>query len=292
MDTLILIVEILGGLAAIAVIIKAIVALKRWWSRGRRPPPIPATEETLRAIDTKLGQIAEYLDGLPQSADKIRGPFDEGRKFQKENKYAEAVKQYEACFQPETTANQRSALHILIGNCFFSLSELEEAEGHYKEAETAAKEARDKQGLAAALGNIGNIYRIKGDLDKALDLYEQVLKIEREIGRKWGEANALGNIGLIYRTKGELDRALDYHRQALNINKEIGRKEGEAADLGNIGLIYRYHGELHKALDYHQQSLKIFNDIGAKLDIEKTKQNIREIQKHMKSSRGQKSDTV
>lgn len=291
-DILFLILKILGGLAAIVVLIKAIVALNRWWSRGRRPLPTLATEETLSAIDTKLGRIVEYFDGLNEAAPEIRDPFDDGRKLQKENKYAEAINQYEACFQTETSASQRAALHILIGNCFFSLSELEEAEGHYRQAETAAKEADDKEGLASALGNIGLIYQTRGELDKALEYHQQSLKINEEIGRKEGEASQLGSIGLIYQTRGEMDKALDYHQQSLKIEREIGRKEGQAQDLGNIGNIYQTKVELDKALDYYQQSLKIFEEIGAKFEIEQTKRNIQKIRKRMKSSRGQKSDAV
>ena len=131
-----------------------------------------------------LERIAVYTDGLLEAAPEIKDPFLKARQLEKEYKYWEAIKHYEACFQPETTASQRVALHILIGNCFYRLSELEEAEGHYREAETIAREANDKEGLAVALGNIGNIYVIKGELDKALGYYEDALKIFKEIGAK------------------------------------------------------------------------------------------------------------
>lgn len=57
-----------------------------------------------------------WTDGLPQAPPKIRDPFEEGQKLEKEYKYRDAIKHYEACFQPETTASHRAALHILIGN--------------------------------------------------------------------------------------------------------------------------------------------------------------------------------
>lgn len=300
--------------------------------RERRPPPPPATEEPQQRIAVALERIAEHLDGLPEAPPKIRDPFLEGRKLQREYKYQEAIQQYQACLQPETTPSQRAALHILIGNCFLGLSELEEAEGHYREAETAAREAGDKEGLAAALGNIGLIYHTRGELDKALDYHQQSLKIHREIGQKEGEASALGNIGIVHGIKRELDKALDFFQQALKINRDIGRKEGEASDLGNIGLIYQHKGELDKALEYHQQSLKIereigrkegqasdlgnigsiysykgepakalehleqalkiFEEIGAKIEVEKAKQNIQKIMKSMEKTRGQDRGNV
>lgn len=119
---------IIGIIVGVVAIGEVGIRVVKWL---RHLPPSPATEETLREIDTKLGRIAEYLDGLHEAAPQIRDPFDEARKLEKEYKYREAINQYEACFQPETTASQRAALHILVGNCFLGLSELEEAEGHY-----------------------------------------------------------------------------------------------------------------------------------------------------------------
>jgi len=209
-----------------------------------------AVEEAIKPVREELARVAEYLDGLPDATPKIRDPFLDGQILEKEYKYSEAIKHYEACFQAETTASQRAALHILIGNCYARLSELEEAQGHYKEAEATARQAKDNEGRAIALGNIGIIYKTKGELDKALDYLKQSLKIDQEIGRRDGEAADLGNIGTIYATNGELDKALDYFQRSLKIDQEIGLREGEAADLGNIGIIYKTKGELDKALDY------------------------------------------
>ena len=222
----------------------------RWLVRRRRGTDSgrdvvrQIVEEAVRPIKDELSRVTEYLDGLPEAPPKIRDPFDEGRKLQRDNKYREAIKQYEACLQPETNDSQRAALHILIGNCFLSLSELAEAEGHYRQAEKVAKEVDDREGLAAALGNIG----------------------------------------LIYQTKGDLDKALDYHQQSLNIEREIGEKEGEASQLGNIGLIYCLKGEPDRELEYLEKALKIFKEIGAKIEIEQTNQYIARIQERTESS--------
>ena len=223
---------------------------------------IPPSPPGMTHAEIKL--TIDYVDGLPDAPPKIKDHFEEARQLKKEYKYREAIKQYQACFQPETTDSQRAALHILIGNCFYHMSELEEAEGHYRQAETEAKEANDKQGLAAALGNIGNICQTKGELDKALEKFEKILTIHKDIGNRKGEAADLGNIGIIYKNKGELDKALDYHQQSLKIEKEIGNKEGQAQEVGNIGIVYRRKGELDKALDYHLDALKINQEIGRK----------------------------
>ncbi|MBE0415434.1 MAG: tetratricopeptide repeat protein [Dehalococcoidia bacterium] len=180
--------------------IGGLVAIYEFVHRRRHKP----------AVVINGGKAIVYLDGLPETPDKKRrDAFNKGYSLTQRNRYSKAIKAFSKCLDFEPTESERIALLILIGNCFFNLSELEEAEGHYKEAETAAKKANNNEGRAAALGNIGLIYQTKGELDKALDYHEQSLEIARDIGRKEGEANALGNIGGIHWAKREPDKALE-----------------------------------------------------------------------------------
>ena len=155
-------------------------------------------DEAIQPMKADLGRIAEYVDGLPKAAPEIRDPFLEAQELEEDYKYNEAIRLYETCFQRETTASQLLALHILIGNCFYRISELEEAEGHYRRAETAASEVEDKEGLATAYNNIGLIYDARGGYDKALDWYVKSLKITEEIGDRAGLAATYNNIAGIY----------------------------------------------------------------------------------------------
>ena len=263
---------VIGAVSAIVGVAWAVDA----WILPRVTGKHKELDKRIERIESKIGQIAEYLDGLPQIADqKRKAGFEKAYHLYKEQNYREAIPAFEACFAPEATLRQRTALHVTIGNSFLRLSELEEAMGHYKQAETLAMEANDKEGLSAAVGNLGNVYLTKGDLDKALEYYQQALKIDREIGKREGEANDLGNMGIVYGIKGELDKALEHHQQALKIDREIGNREGEASDLGNMGNVYRIKGELDKALEYYQQALEIFEDMGANLEAERTKAKIR-----------------
>jgi tetratricopeptide (TPR) repeat protein len=245
-------------------------------------PAMPATEKTSQSIDarlerieTRLGQFADYLDGLPDTKDKKKHVlFTRGREAQKAYQYTEAIKLFNEILSMETSGSERVALHGLIGNCFMNMSELKEAEGHYKEAEAEAKAADDTEGLAAAMGNLGIVYRQKGELDKAMEHHQQALKIDIEIGNRLGQANQLGNLGIVYTQKGELDRALDNLLQALEIDREIGYRIGEANQLGNLGIVYQQKGKLDKALEHLHQALQISQQIGARPEAEKAKRNI------------------
>jgi len=207
--------------------------------------------------------IASYLDGLAEMPERKRLELvRDGLRAMRDFKYDDAITHFRECLGVGATQSQKIALLILIGNCFLSTSRLNEAEEHYGEAEVAARESNDKEGLSAILGNMGNVYRIKGELDKALDNYQKALGIDREIGHREGEAITLGNMGIVYGIKGDLDKALGHYQQALGIHGEISHREGEANALGNMGNVYQIKGELDKALEHHQQALEIQRETG------------------------------
>jgi tetratricopeptide (TPR) repeat protein len=213
-----------------------------------------------------LGRPQLYINGLGKSP-LLKDSFNRGQEYEKKNQFQKAINEYNKClFHPNSTEANKVAAHILIGNCYYRLSNLGEAKKHYQNALSLSKKVADKveklRGRSVGLGNIGIIYSDKGELDKALNSFQDALKIAKEIGDRRGEATDLGNIGLIYRAKGELDKALKSLQDALKIAKEIGVRQGEASALNNIGLIYSDKGELDKALKYHQDSLKIHKEIG------------------------------
>ena len=170
------------------------------------------------------GLLQSYIDGLGETP-LLKHSFRIGQEYEKETKSQQAIEAYKKCLNPpnDTEANKVSA-NLRIGNCYYVLSRLKDAEKHYGEAFNMSGKVRDKAerllGSSAALANIGLIYRDLGKRDEALRYHQDALKIHREIGHKQGEAADLGNIGLIYSAKGDLDNALKYHQDALKILEE------------------------------------------------------------------------
>ena len=233
------------------------------------------------------GHPQEYIAGLIDNP-LTRHYLEEGLKYKNKFKYDKAILQYKQCLEISTISeSNKVAANILIGNCYYYLSKLNEAEDHFFEAYYISKNVENEdeklRGESSALGNIGLIYHDKGELDKALKYHKDALKIAQEIGYKQGEASVLGNIGLIYDDKGELDEALKYHKDALKIAQEIGDKQGEANDLGNIGIIYGVKGELEKALKYLNESLIIFKHIGEVRKIDICEKTIKDIKNKMET---------
>ena len=212
------------------------------------------------------GHPQDYINGLldnPLTSHYLK----EGKKYETKFKYNKAIEEYRKCLNiPTITTSNKVAVNILIGNCYFNLSELYEAEKHYIEARIISRKVNIENerlmGESVALGNIGLIYRNLGKPEEALKYLNNALEIDRKIGYEQGIANQLGNIGLIYSDLGKPEEALKYFNDALEIHRKIGYEQGIANQLGNIGLIYSGLGKLEEALKYHNDALEIDRKIG------------------------------
>ena len=117
-----------------------------WFIESRRrkavdPAVVQQIVEDVHEVKAELGRIAEYLDGLPSAEPEIRDPFTEGMAHKDKYEYGEAIRLFRQALAQGATGSQKAALLGLIGECFYEQAELEEAEGHYREAEAAAIEA-------------------------------------------------------------------------------------------------------------------------------------------------------
>ena len=169
--------------------------------------------------------------------------FQTGQRYEKEYKFNEAIESYRECLNNASIIERdRLALNILIGNCYYFLSKLKEAEKHFRESLNIFKRAENKMARlhtkSVALGNIGNIYHILGKTHEALEYYKQALEINKKLGYEQGIAHNLSNIGRIYNELGEHDEALRYQEEALEINQKIEDEPGIADSLNNIGVVY------------------------------------------------------
>ena len=212
-----------------------------------------------------------------QATAKTQTLLAEAIELQSQHREREAIERLLTAYDMEMPPLAKAQLHNLAGNGFARLSELEQAEGHYRWALEAAREAGHQQGQAAALGNLGIVYSQRGDLPRAEEHHQKALAIDEEIGDRLGQANSLGNLGLVAERRGDLDAAEEHHQKALAIQEEIGDYLGQANQLGNLGNVYRGRGELERAEEHYQKALSLFQQIGAQPEIEQTERLIREL---------------
>jgi tetratricopeptide (TPR) repeat protein len=266
----------------------------------------PATKEDVaeikQTVDELRSQLSTYLDGLPQATPEVRGPFEEGRRLQHAERHEAAIAQFEKAFTAAKNDRQRCALHLLIGNSLLDLGRLPDGQARYAEALRLGRAAADRQGQAAALGNLGIVYHWRDDVARAeehhqaalaiyerLDdrpgqaaqlvnlgsvylhrsdpngaevMYRRALAIYEELGRTADQAELLGYLGLLHRKRGRLAQAEEHHRKALAMHRRIGNWPGQANQLRNLGLVYFERNELDKAEEHHRKALAIDEEIG------------------------------
>ncbi|HIA37087.1 MAG TPA: tetratricopeptide repeat protein, partial [Flavobacteriales bacterium] len=120
----------------------------------------------------------------------------------------------------------------------------------------------NKEGLSAALINIGTIYLDRGEPKKAMEYFTKSLKIKEEVGHKGGVATALINIGEVYKTENDLNKAMEYFLNGLKIFQEIGSRDKMAVSTLLISETYMIQNKYDLGLAYAKEGLNIAQKAG------------------------------
>jgi len=94
------------------------------------------------------------------------------------------------------------------------------AVAYFEESLRIKTELDDKQGMAAALHEIGLLYARIGRGDRARECYEASLELWREVGDERGEAHTLAALGHLARST-DLAEARRLWRQGLSIARRL-----------------------------------------------------------------------
>jgi len=265
--------KILGIAIFVAIIIVCSSSYKLIKERNEELKSAIKIEETYqlaqRGEASRLGLPQSYIDSL-QKDPLLKHSFNEGQKYEKEYKFAEAILEYEKCLEhPNATLINKISAHFFIANCYYFLGKLEEAEDEYNKSLKISKKIKDTNDRlmvnSAIQVDIGNIYMRLGKPKEALGYCKKALNNYKEIGFKQGEAITIGNIGNVYILLGQPKEALDYQQQVLEIFREMNFQQGEAVTLGNIGIIYQLLDQPQEALSYYIDALEIYRKIDYKI---------------------------
>ena len=248
------------------------------WRRFRRNAPSVAppieyeklANELLKKFKAEVAAPEGAADIGTEELAKAAGPdtgarLREAVELQAQHREREAIECLYEAFRKDLEPDAKIELHILLGNSFLALSQLKEAEGHYRQAMDASRDAHFREGEAASLGNLGLIYADQGGLERAEEHYNDALTIQREIGHRRGESQNLGNLGIVYSNQGNLQRAEQHFQAAVTIQREIGHRLGEASTLGNLGNVHADQGDPKRAEEHYQAALAIQREIGHRL---------------------------
>ena len=176
-----------------------------------------------------------------------------GRLTEAEEKFALALKDYESSY-----------ILTLYGLYLSQIGDTKGAEAAHRKALTISLSDKDKEGIAAAYGNLGNVHFTRGDIDKAEEMYGKSLELAREMGNKEIMANQYGNLGVVHAKRGDLVKAEKMYGKSLELAKEVGNKEIMANQYGNLGVVHAKRGDLDKAEKMHEKALQLDRELGSK----------------------------
>ncbi len=146
----------------------------------------------------------------------------EAVELQRQHKEREAIERLLTAYEMDMPTEAKAELHLLAGNGFARLSEFEEAEGHYRQALAAAKEAGDRLGQTNALTALAAVYVSRGDLAKAEDHLDEADRLLDDVGDKLGQLQILIELGMAVAKGADGTKAHDLLSKAVAILQDAG----------------------------------------------------------------------
>jgi tetratricopeptide (TPR) repeat protein len=134
----------------------------------------------------------------------------------------------------------------------------------HEESLAIRKELGDKQGMAAAINNLGTVAVEQGDYASARAFFEESLALNRELGNRAREALNLNNLGSVAMEQGDYASARAFFEEALALNREVGKRAFEADSLDNLAAVAYQQGDPDLARALLEESLTIHQELGHK----------------------------
>ncbi|CAB1318257.1 unnamed protein product, partial [Coregonus sp. 'balchen'] len=147
----------------------------------------------------------------------------------------------------------RQELHISLE----ALGAHDQALQHYLHHLTIARELRDTQSMARALGNLGNFHCCRGEYVQAVPYYQQYLTLSPQLQDLEGEGKVCHNLAYTHYCLGQYREAVRYYEQDLALAKDLGDKLSQAKAYCNLGLAYKALREYSKAEDCQRYLLSL-----------------------------------
>ena len=150
-----------------------------------------------------------------------------------------------------------------VGDCYFSLSELDSAFTYYYYSYEALNQQNRKEvpDFAILLNLYGNLYYDVGNYEKADSLFTHALKIFK---KTFGEehslvASNLNKLGNLSCAIGDYNSSEAYYKQAIEIRKKVlGENHPDfALSLSDLGVLYFETGNYKMAEQYYKQAFDI-----------------------------------
>ncbi len=171
-----------------------------------------------RQFDAAVQDYTVILNQL-RSADKPYGLVDLGRAREKTNRLTEAEQNYG---QAVKLAPEDPAPLIRLAVIEVKSGENDQAETHFRRAETLYKSASDTEGLAEISFQRGVAAILKGDTDHAQAFLSQALHSAEDIDSKHLQIRCLTQLGANEYGAGDISKAIAIYKQAVDLANQHG----------------------------------------------------------------------
>ena len=226
-----------------------------WWMRGYFDEGRRWLDEVLAEGGGTLPARLKVLDGVSWLAN-AQGDLDRAEEAAEEGLRLSD----EAGIEGSVAASFRGTLGDVVQN----RGDPEKAKELFEESVRLYREAKDRWGVAWALGGLGNLFNVREDYERAKELYEEGLALSRALGQAELQSAYLISLGHVSLLEGDFERAIALNEEAAALHQERGRRGGLEFALDNLGWAALLHGDHDRAETIHKESLALCRDLGDK----------------------------
>lgn len=199
-----------------------------------------------------------------------------GREYAQQN-FSPALKLYQLGLMTSEKGGYKQGMTAALNNIgaiYYHLNDYAQALAFHQRSLQVKQELNDKTGIAKSLNNIGNVYYDLGDYQQAFEYYQNSLRLKEETNDQAGQAASLNNLGSVRQTQGDYRQALFYLKQSLQISEQRNDKAASAGTLNNIGNIYDSQGNNAQAIEYYERSLRLSEEAKDKTGVARALGNL------------------
>lgn len=155
-------------------------------------------------------------------------------------------------------------LQRAVGNCYYWLDSLENANEYIQQSLNLSIEINDKIQVAESLIDYGRLLAKRQHYNEAIANQIEALAILKEHGTKQELFRAYNGLGRIYYNAGEYQRSIEAYLKEIEIRESLNDMEGVAMASHNLGRTHRTIGNYQLALELYQKSLTLSEKLNDK----------------------------
>ena len=154
-----------------------------------------------------------------------------------------------------------------LGQSQLLISNLIEAEKHFKQSIEYSKQIFDLRQVALGYSNLGIVFKERKIYQKAIELNLKAIDLLEKLKDFNGLGDAHNNLGIIYKEQKEYDLAAQNFNQALVFYESTNNRERIAGVYHNVGAVFQQQQKYLIALNYLNRSIDIRKQFGSKNQI-------------------------